>query len=75
MATHLSNIVPLKTFARNKDVLKKLPGSISVQFVLATYSDISLIWLFTVIGLAFKIEYRYSVLIKSVKLFWFFISS
>ena len=56
MATHLSNLLPLKTVARKKHVLKKLPGPISVQFVFATDSDISLIWLFTLIGLAFQIE-------------------
>ena len=56
MATHLSNLLPLKTVARKKHVLKKLPGPISVQFVFATDSDISLIWLFTFIGLSFQIE-------------------
>ena len=56
MATQISIFVPLKTVARNKDVLKKLPGPISVQFVFATDSDISMIWLFTVIGSAFQIQ-------------------
>ena len=50
------HFVVLKTVARNKHVLKKLSGPISVQFVFAADSDISLIWLFTAIGSAFQIE-------------------
>ena len=56
MATHPSNFLPLKTFARNKHGLKKIPGPISVQFVFATDSDISRILLLTVIGPVFQIQ-------------------
>ena len=56
MATQLSIFLSLKTVARNKHVLRTLLGPISVQFEFATDSDISLIWLFTVIDSAFQIQ-------------------